>query len=172
MVKGSGYMDLIYKPLSTEKELTDSINVIRKSFATVAKQFSLTRDNAPTNPAFIEIRHLQKMQKKGIAMFGVFCEAIQIGFVAIEKNEANDFYMERLAVLPEYRYKGYGRRIIEYVTEYVADQGGQTMLISVIGDHEILKSWYLKLGFVEFDTKQFAHLPFPVCYMKKIVTNK
>jgi len=161
------YMALLYKSVNTEQELTVSINVIRKSFATVAEQFNLTKEKAPTNPAFIEMRHLQKMRDKGIAMFGVFCETIQIGFVAIERNELTDFNMERLAVLPEYRHKGYGRQIVKYVTEYVADQGGKSVLIGVIGDHEILKSWYRELGFIEFNTKRLAHLPFPVCYMRK-----
>ena len=160
-------MALIYKSVNTEQELTVSVNVIRESFATVAEQFRLTKENASTNPAFIEMRHLQKMQEKGIAMLGVFCETKQIGFVAIERNEPTGFYMERLAVLPEYRHKGYGRQIVEFVMEYVADQGGKTVLIGVIGNHEILKSWYRELGFIEINTKRFAHIPFPVCYMRK-----
>lgn len=160
-------MALIFKSVNTEQELTVCVNVIRESFATVAEQFRLTKENAPTNPAFIEIRHLQKMRDKGVAMFGVFCETKQIGFVAIERYEPTVFYMERLAVLPEYRHKGYGRQIVEYVVKYVADQGGKTVLIGVIGNHEILKSWYRELGFTEINTKRFAHLPFPVCYMKK-----
>lgn len=160
-------MVLLYKSVNTEQELAVSVNVIRASFATVAEQFRLTKETAPTNPAFIEMRHLQKMQEKGIAMFGVFCETVQIGFVAIERNDSTSFYMERLAVLPEYRHQGYGRQIVEYVSGYVAGQGGKTVLIGVIGDHEILKSWYRELGFIEYNTKQFAHLPFPVCYMRK-----
>ena len=160
-------MVLLYKSVNTEQEMAVSVNVIRESFATVAEQFRLTKENAPTNPAFIEMRHLQKMQEKGIAMFGVFYETIQIGFVAIERKDHTGFSMERLAVLPEYRHKGYGRQIVDYVTEYVSAQGGKMVDIGVIGDHEILKSWYRALGFIEIDTKRFAHLPFPVCYMRR-----
>lgn len=74
MIKGVEAMDLRFKLMSTEQELTDSMNIIRKSFATVAEDFRLTRENAPSNPAFIEIRHLQKMMEKEILMFGVFYE--------------------------------------------------------------------------------------------------
>ncbi|SMC48854.1 GNAT family N-acetyltransferase [Sporomusa malonica] len=160
-------MDLIYKQVNTEQELIESINIIRESFLTVAGEFNLTSENAPTNPAFIEIRHLQKMREKGIVMLGVFCKTVQIGFVAIEKHKDNGFYMERLAVLPKYRHKGCGRQIVEYVTDYVADQGGDTVLIGVIDNHEILKAWYRKLGFTQSNVKHFTHLPFPVCYMEK-----
>lgn len=157
---------MIFNQVNTEQELTDSIQVIRESFLTVAREFNLTTKNAPTNPAFIEIRHLHKMREKGIAMFSVLCENIQIGFVAVEKNEEG-FYMERLAVLPEYRHKGYGRRMVEFVTDYIAEQGGDTVLIGVNGSHEIVKAWYQRLGFVEFNSKHFTHIPFPVCYMRK-----
>ncbi|CQR74902.1 hypothetical protein SpAn4DRAFT_4259 [Sporomusa ovata] len=34
--------------MNTEQELTVSIYVIRKSFATVAEQFNLTKEKAPT----------------------------------------------------------------------------------------------------------------------------
>ncbi|CUH97228.1 hypothetical protein P22_3355 [Propionispora sp. 2/2-37] len=160
-------MNLSFEPVVTEANLIDSVNIIRKSFSTVAEQFGLTRENAPTNPVFIELKHLRKMQTKGIAMFGVFCASVQIGFVAIEKNNANEFYMERLAVLPEQRHKGYGRQIVKYASDYVINQNGRELLISVLGTNETLKSWYCELGFTEFETKYFSHLPFPVCYMKK-----
>ncbi|WP_094603389.1 hypothetical protein SPSIL_014250 [Sporomusa silvacetica DSM 10669] len=165
-------MNLSFELVVTESDLIDSVNIIRKSFSTVAEQFGLTRENAPTNPAFIELRHLKKMQEKGIAMFGVFCEFVQIGFVAIEKNNANEFYMERLAVLPKHRHKGYGRQIVKYASDYVNAQRGGELLISVVGTNEILKSWYCELGFTEFETKYFSHLPFPVCYMKKYLNTR
>ena len=74
-------MDLIFASALTESDLIDSVSIIRESFATVAEQFGLTKVNAPTHSAFIELRHLKKMQDKGIAMFGIFCESVQVGFL-------------------------------------------------------------------------------------------
>jgi hypothetical protein len=37
--------------------------------------------------------------------------------------------------------------------------------IGIIAAHEILKAWYERLGFVEKETRTFAHLPFDVKYM-------
>lgn len=160
-------MALIYKSVSTDVALTDSRNVIRQAFATVAEQFNLTVENAPTNPAFIELRHLQRMREKGIVMFGVFCEGVQVGFVAIERKDTQSFYLERLAVLPQYRHKGYGRKIVEYAAAYIAGQGGKAIVIGMIASHAVLKAWYHSLGFQELEIKQHPHLPFPVCYMEK-----
>lgn len=49
----------------------ECVKVIRNSFITVANHFNLTKENAPTNPAFIEIDALNKMYEKNIEMFAV-----------------------------------------------------------------------------------------------------
>jgi hypothetical protein len=61
-------MDLRFKQVSKDEELSKCLDVIRTSFLTVAEEFNLTIENAPTNPAFIGINHLVKMREKGIAM--------------------------------------------------------------------------------------------------------
>lgn len=160
-------MSLLYKQVTTEQELIGCMDVIQKSFATVAKDFQITKENAPTNPAFIQLRHLQKNAGNGVMMFGVYKDIIQIGFFAIENKEEDDYWLERLAVLPGHRHNGYGRKMVDFAVQYVAEQGGTAVSIGVIGTHEVLKAWYRKLGFIELETHCFLHLPFPVSYMKK-----
>ncbi len=43
-----------------EKDLNDLLFVIQESFLTVAKDFNLTKENAPTNPAFITMDKLKE----------------------------------------------------------------------------------------------------------------
>jgi hypothetical protein len=64
----------------------------RASFLTVAKEFNITQENAPTNAAFIKHADLMKMRARGIAMFGLFEDEAQIGFVAIERADGGVFY--------------------------------------------------------------------------------
>jgi len=87
------------KEIINEVGLSDSLNVIKDSFITVARELNLTEENCPSNPAFANLVNLKKMKDKGIGMFGLYKKRNQIGFVAIEK--AYDiFYIERLSVLP------------------------------------------------------------------------
>lgn len=118
-------MDLRFKQVSKDEELSKCLDVIRTSFLTVAEEFNLTMEKAPTNPAFIGLKELFKMREKGIAMFAVYHEGIQIGFVAIEKAKDDTYYMEKLAVLPEYRHRGFGKMIMKYVSDYVSKNGGK-----------------------------------------------
>ena len=147
----------------------DCAEVIRNSFITVADELKLTKENAPTNPAFIEKDALHRMHEKKIDMFAVVDGEACIGFVALEKADQGVYYMERLAILPEYRHRGYGKKLLDFVVKHVRERGGKEISIGIINENEVLKNWYLDYGFMEIETKEFQHLPFTVCFMQKPV---
>jgi ribosomal protein S18 acetylase RimI-like enzyme len=82
-------------------------------FATVAEEFGLTEQNAPTNGAFMKMDRLQKDFANGDLMFGYVLDGKIVGFVQLAKKSASVFTLEKLAVLPEHRHNGYGERLIE-----------------------------------------------------------
>ncbi len=114
--------------LKSKDALRSSVAVIVDSFRTVAEEFGLTTENCPTHPSFITFPQLRALEAKGLKLFGLFLSAVQVGFVAIERASA-DLYMEKLAVLPECRHRGYGARLAAFVRrrdgrpEAVAYQG-------------------------------------------------
>ncbi|MFL0197721.1 GNAT family N-acetyltransferase [Clostridium sp. WILCCON 0269] len=152
-----------------DKELSISIRIIRLSFLTVAEEFNLTKKNCPTNGAFIETERLIKDKARGIKMFGLFTDNIQIGFVAIAKQDDDTYEMEKLSVLPEYRHNDYGKALITYVKNYVEFLNGKIIKIGIIEENKILKQWYLSCGFTEKGTSSFSHLPFTVGFMELIL---
>jgi ribosomal protein S18 acetylase RimI-like enzyme len=141
--------------------------VIRNSFATVAEEFGITRENAPTNPAFAEADSLEKMKEKGIMLYGAYLDEQRVGFVAIERADGDRWYMERLAVLPPYRHRGIGRALMDFAFKTVKKHGGKKVSIGIINENRVLKNWYMEYGFVETGTRVFRHLPFEVCFMEK-----
>ncbi len=147
----------------------ECVRVIRDSFITVADEMHLTRQNAPTNPAFMELEALQAMAHKGAAFYGAFHEGDLVGTVAIEKKDDDVYYMEKLAVLPACRHLGYGARLIRFVMDTVRDLGGKKVSIGIIEENTVLKNWYIRNGFQVKGTRQFAHLPFQVCFLERIV---
>ena len=165
-------MDIEMRELVSEAELSNSVNVIRESFITVANQFQLTRENAPTNAAFIELEDLLKMKEKDVHLFGVFKDEIQIGFFTIEKNN-HLYYLNKLAVFFKeifgYRHNGYGKKMLDFVFEYVKRAGGGKISIGIINENLVLKNWYIQNGFTETAIKNYPHLPFEVCLMEKNV---
>ncbi len=162
-------MNIVIRKVLNEQELETSVSVIRTSFLTVAEEFNITQQNATTNAAFIKHSDLLQMNAWGITMFGLFENEVQIGFVAVEQTEGSIFYMEKLAVLPAHRHRGYGKALIDFVCDYVKRQGGATVSIGIIDHHSVLKNWYQVCGFTITGTKEFRHLPFKVCFLSRLV---
>lgn len=162
-------MDIEIRQIIDEAELSNSVNVIRESFITVAHQFKLTRENAPTNAAFIELEDLLKMKAKNVHLFGVYKDEIQIGFFTVEQTDNHLYYLNKLAVLPGYRHNGYGKQMLDFAVEYVNREGGGRISIGIINENLVLKNWYLQYGFTETAIKNYPHLPFEVCLMEKSV---
>ena len=162
-------MEVYFKNIEKQEDLENSALVIRNSFLTVANEFNLTRENAPTNGAFIKSNDLKDLLEKGITLIGVFSNEEQVGFVAIEKSREKTFYMEKLAVLPKFRHQGIGKKIMDYVFNFIRSNGGEKVSIGIINENTVLKNWYKKYGFKETGTKKYSHLPFTVCFMEKKV---
>lgn len=162
------------RPSVTIKELTESdlpagADIIRRAFATVAAEFGLTKENCPTNGAFIDADRLLDEYRRGIKMFGLFGEDRQLGFVALERKDEDTFFLEKLAVLPEFRHNRYGGMLMDCAKEYVAQAGGKNISIGIILENQRLLQWYKTLEFVETGTKKFDHLPFTVCFLRLAV---
>ena len=161
---------LSIKEIIDKNELRSSARVVRNAFRTVALDFNLTRENNPTHPSFMTTGRLRKDRNRGVRFFGLFLEGRQIGLIAIERADATLYYIERLAVLTEYRHRGHGRRLMEFALEYIKANGGTKVSIGIINEQTVLKDWYKGLGFEEMSTREFTHLPFTVCFMEREIS--
>ena len=127
------------KPIQ-EKHLADCLDVIHRSFKTVADEFSLTNENCPTNGAFMPYARLKNDYQNGDYMYAFYAEHDIVGFVLLSKKEPNVFELEKIAVLRYY---------------YTIEAG--------------MKIWYLTNDFIHTGTKVFPHLPFTVGFMELFV---
>ena len=153
-----------------EDQIRVSAAVVRESFKTVAREFNLTKENCPTHPSLVTFDQLMELHRKSLRFYGLFVDMAQFGFVAVERGDDTVYYMEKLAVLPQARHKGYGEQLVRFAINYAAEKGAGKLSIGTIHEHIVLKNWYKDLGFVETGTKKFDHLPFTVCFMEKEIT--
>jgi diamine N-acetyltransferase len=164
MTKGP---DPTIKELRSAEELSLCVGLLRAAFGTVAEEFRLTEESAPTNAAFTTLENLQRHVEAGMRLHGMFIDASLVGCVAIKKSKADDtvFYVERLAVSPARRHCGCGRRLMQFALETIRQIGGRTASIGVMDNNDRLKRWYISQGFVQHDRRRIEHLPFTVCFM-------
>ncbi|HWQ76187.1 MAG TPA: GNAT family N-acetyltransferase [Syntrophomonas sp.] len=147
-------------------DLPACLDVIHKSFQTVADEFGLTSENCPTNGAFMPLTRLENDYKKGDQMYGLYEGDNIVGFVQLVKKENGVFELEKLAVLPEHRHKGYGKQLLRFSAETVSELGRTVIVIGIIEENTRLKDWYTQNGFIHTGTKAFSHLPFTVGFME------
>ena len=141
-------------------------DVIRQSFATVAKDFNLTLENCPGHTSFISNERLASKIKDGYYPFGYFADGKLVGFASITDISDGVYEMNDIAVLPKYRHFGYGKRLVDFCKEKVKELGGNKIIIGIVEENAVLKDWYAANGFVHTGTKRFEHLPFTVGYME------
>lgn len=156
------------KELKSEQDFIECTEIIQKSFKTVADEFNLDKGNAPTHPSNLTLTALKESVGKGITFYGLYRHGTIVGCIGIEKStEEHKYYIEKLAVLPDKRHRGYGKMLMDFAYDTIHEKNGNIISIGIINENAILKNWYKKEGFNEKGLKRFDHLPFEVCFMEK-----
>jgi len=160
------------RELHSEEDLRLSVELLRSAFRTVAKEFGLTKESAPTNAAFTTLSNLSKHLQDRMKLYGLFYDSELVGCVAIKISKRDNavFYIERLAVAPTQRHLGYGNKLLLFAIEQIRSRGGTTVSIGLMDNNARLKEWYKSKGFVQHDCRNIAHLPFKVCFMSLDLT--
>lgn len=146
-------------------DVTELSHLIRSAYRDVADRFQLTPANCPKHPSNCTDEWVENDLERGVRYFILELRGSPVGTVAIEIAGTDLCYLERLAVLPHERNKGYGHQLVEHVFRTAREQDLKTVSIGIINRQADLKQWYQNIGFTEGDTKEFKHLPFKVCFM-------
>jgi ribosomal protein S18 acetylase RimI-like enzyme len=139
--------------------------IISRANKDIADTFGLTLKNNPKHPSFSTKDWVLSDMERGEVYFLCRKNGVNIGCVAFEQPQPGSSYLNRLSVLPEYRHEGVGELLVQHVLEHSRAKNIKTVSIGIIAKHTVLKNWYLKLGFIEGETKIFDHLPFDVTFM-------
>jgi GNAT superfamily N-acetyltransferase len=139
--------------------------LIRDSFREVAERFGLTPENCPTHPSFCTEEWVSSAMGKGVRYFVLELEGRPCGCAALEHAGEEVCYLERLAVLPAYRRKGYGEALVMKIIEEARAAGARRLEIGIISGQTELRAWYSRLGFTTKGRKRFENLPFEVAFM-------
>ena len=138
---------------------------IRGAFRDVAGRFGLTEENCPRHASNCTADWIEKDMDRGVTYFVLESEGRVAGSVALERAKPEVCYLERLAVLPDRRRRGFGKALVGHALSEAGVRGCRRVGIGVIADQAELKDWYRRLGFVETENREFPHLPFLVTFM-------
>ena len=141
--------------------------IIRSAFQDVAMRFNLNAENCPKHPSNCTEEWISAAFEKGVHYYLLTSGSEAIGCVALERASAEVCYLERLAVVPQHRTKGFGKALAAHALSQSADLGAKRVEIGIIAAQAELRQWYQKLQFSVTGRKHFQHLPFEVMFMRR-----
>ncbi|MCP4260110.1 MAG: GNAT family N-acetyltransferase [Planctomycetes bacterium] len=156
---------------ANEADIDVLVTLLRSSFSDVAERFELTIENCPKNLAFCTKERVKSDLARGLRYYILEKDGRPCGCVAIEKAGPDVCYLERLAVLPQHRQKGYGKKLVNHIFKQALKNSVQKVEIGIISEDTKLKNWYSQFGFVQKAIKKFDHLPFIVAFMSAEIDN-
>lgn len=151
---------------ANEKDINILSKIISESNKDVAELFNLNFSNAPKHPSFCKPDWILTDLERGQRYYLYTDKGIAKGCVAVEQPNENVVYLNRLSVLPDYRRKGIGLRLVNHIQDFAKEKRASEVSIGIIAKHVQLIKWYQKLGFVRGAIQRFEHLPFDVLYMQ------
>jgi N-acetylglutamate synthase-like GNAT family acetyltransferase len=140
--------------------------LIRDSHQDVAERFGLTPDNCPKHPSNCTDEWIEKDLIRGVTYYIMEHNDVPVGCAAIEKASPDVCYLERLSVLPDQRRRGLGTALVHNVLLKAKTLCATELNIGIMANHNELKEWYRRIGFIEGETTVIKHLPFNVTFMK------
>ena len=153
----------------TNEQVAECVDVIRKSFLTVADAFGFTQENAPRFTAFAttEDRLMWQLHHEHRQMYAYFVEGSIIGYYSLSVQKDGTCELNNLCVLPEHRHRGCGGALLRHAFAAAKDAGFQRMNIGIVEENTVLRQWYTSFGFVHCGIQKFDFFPFICGYMEK-----
>ena len=152
--------------VESKEQLDICLDIVHKSFQTVADEMILTKDNCSSYTAFMPIEKLISQFENNTPMLLYQYNGCFAGYFSLSLND-DSVKLNNLAVLPEYRHLGIGKELVDYAITYSKNiLGANKIKIGIVEENTILKEWYEKIGFVHTGTQKFEHLPFTVGFME------
>jgi ribosomal protein S18 acetylase RimI-like enzyme len=151
-------------------ELKDSeliVEIINKSFLTVALHFGFTKENAPFFPAFINSSVIENNFNNGLKMYGYIVNGEAVGCAGYSYYKDQIYFIQRLATLPDYRHLGVGKKLMEFVENKIIELGGKIAEVHVVDKNILLIEWYKKLNYKEIRTDEIKATPYNSFVMNK-----
>lgn len=149
-------------------DLPECVRVIRNSFRTVADEFGFTEENAPRFTAFATTEERLKWQMDGEHRLMYLDEEDSVirGYYSLRLNGDRTCELGSLSVLPEYRHRGIGGRLLLHAMETARAQHCEQMNLSIVEENTVLRKWYERYNAVHIGTEKFDFFPFTCGYMR------
>ena len=134
-----------------KSEIPECVNVIRKSFQTVADEFGFTIENAPRFTAFATtverlFYQLEYEHRLLVAYYDDDGDGRILGYYSLMFLENSECELSNLCVLPEARHKKIGEALMEDAVARARSNNCTKLKIGIVEENKVLRRWYENHG--------------------------
>jgi ribosomal protein S18 acetylase RimI-like enzyme len=154
--------------VTSSNEIELATKIINEAFLTVAHEFNFTKEKVPTFPAYITSATIENQILGGLILFIYEENGISVGCIGVSYSKESDYFKaERFAVIPEYRHRGIGKKLMDFIEKKVNQEHGKSIIVEIVNENQRLKDWYIRNEFTEVRIDKYDHLPFMVSVLEK-----
>ena len=152
-----------------EQDIAECVKVIKESFATVAKEFGFTVENAPRFTAFAttEDRLKHQLLEENRPMYAFYDNENIVGYYSLLVQDNNECELNNLSVIPAYRHRGIGEELLKHTFKIAKKLNCNKINIGIVEENNVLRKWYESFEFIHIGTQKFDFFPFTCGYMEK-----
>lgn len=152
-----------------EQDIAECVKVIKESFATVAKEFGFTVENAPRFTAFAttEDRLKHQLLEENRPMYAFYDNENIVGYYSLLVQDNNECELNNLSVIPAYRHRGIGEKLLKHAFKIAKELNCNKINIGIVEENNVLRKWYESFEFIHIGTQKFDFFPFTCGYMEK-----
>lgn len=151
----------------TEKDIPECVQLIRRSFFTVAQEFGFTAEKDPKFTAFAttEERLNYHMHAEHRPMYACLVDGKIAGYYSLHIADGG-IELSNLCTDPEYRHNKIGESLMYHSFDMARELGFAEITIGVVDANERVKRWYESYGFTKSGECD-AYQTFHCIFMKK-----
>lgn len=152
-----------------KQDIAECVKVIKESFATVAKEFGFTVENAPRFTAFAttEDRLKHQLLEENRPMYAFYDNENIVGYYSLLVQDNNECELNNLSVIPAYRHRGIGEELLKHAFKIAKELNCNKINIGIVEENNVLRKWYESFEFIHIGTQKFDFFPFTCGYMEK-----
>jgi N-acetylglutamate synthase-like GNAT family acetyltransferase len=150
---------------ATREDAALLLRLIRESFETVYQRFDLRPEKWPGHAANKTPAWILEAMDNAQRFFILEESGEPCGCVALEIGEGGTAHLRRLAVLPAFRRRGFGRRLVDHVLAQARRLAARRVVLGIVAANMELQQWYERQGFAVTDRKRYDEVPFEVTHM-------
>ena len=123
-----------------EQDIAECVKVIKESFATVAKEFGFTVENAPRFTAFAttEDRLKHQLLEENRPMYAFYDNENIVGYYSLLVQDNNECELNNLSVIPAYRHRGIGEELLKHAFKIAKELNCNKINIGIVEENKTL----------------------------------